>query len=328
MRERTIYYSAQDMCVQGEHRGFHQLHQKALCVNQHYAIFVSDVIDSGEAGMLWDELHLDIDKNLDVKIHIWIFDGDDQKQMLMEFSLDDRFYAILHQGFDLHGRSALLYARTPQPYGQYLCFALEIHDPNIKDHIFTGYQVSFPKYDFSEYLPVIYQNNMDLEAYLAIFKDMYLSIEEKVDTFELELQMDTMSGSHVDEVLCWFGFQRFIPYLKETKKRIFLHEYFRILQYKGTTLYYQNLLNILFDWDACIIEQGQIYSFFGVNLNNTQLYRIESVLTMEVPYCYNFSIHQQQGLFLNQNCYLSYNSSLDEVEYANLPCVLNQDILS
>mgnify|MGYP001162017576 FL=1 len=189
MQEALSYQSNKDMSLQGAWIGFTPFANGALCMSTQSdeAVYVSDIFDCGEAKGTWDELHLHFEQLWELQVSVWMFDSASTREQLLEFSILDRFHVIRQNGFTKSKQDLLLYGREEASEGRYLIFCFQVRKPKGNTLQFIGYELSYPAVLFSEYLPYVYRNNPTLDAYLSIFKDVYLSLAQEIDHFYEQL---------------------------------------------------------------------------------------------------------------------------------------------
>lgn len=254
MKEATYYRSNQDMSLYGSGHYLHAIPSGPLYMAEDCteAYYVSDVFDGGELQQSWDELHLHITDCWELNVSIWVFDDIDMKEQFSLLTIADRYHVIELSGFSSTYEDVVLYGQE-ECRGRYLVFGIYLRKP--KGHIvtFTAYELSYPAILFSEYLPSIYHGNPDLDRYLSIFKDVYLTLEAQVDHFYEELDPLTASEDHVRTLLQWQGYDHYLQYAKIDDLRMLSNFMVDYQHVRGTLSYVYHLTNLLFHKPAALI---------------------------------------------------------------------------
>ena len=64
---------------------------------------------------------------------------------------------------------------------------------------------NYPKVSFDEYLPVIYQDQLFLQKYLAIYQSLYMDIENQIEEFKASLDFDYANEQTLRKIGTWLG---------------------------------------------------------------------------------------------------------------------------
>lgn len=256
MKKRCL--SAKYLCRCGAQRGFKEDKEGFLILSKRgtKGVFVSQTYDSGERQTQWDRMVLDISHNAVFHAYVWLFDdrreGDRADAVR---NVEARFgYVRDRAQYDSNYRDQLLFGGKDGA-GRYAKLAVTIDMEGEKDVVFTGYAMSFPKESFASYLPVIYQNNLQLERFLAVHQNIYLALEEKIDNLAGALDYECCNFQEAVRLAQWMGWGELAELLDERTLRRLLREGVFLAGRKGTCQYYTRLAEILWDQEAIMLEE-------------------------------------------------------------------------
>ncbi|MDE6701666.1 MAG: hypothetical protein K2K10_11770 [Acetatifactor sp.] len=219
-------------------------------------IFVSQTYDSGEKQTQWNRIVLDISYNAVFHAYVWLFDDRREGERADAIvDMEERFDYIKERAqYDSNYRDQLLYGHD-EGMGRYAKLAVKITPEGEKDVVFKGYAMSFPKESFVAYLPVIYRNNLQLERFLAVYQNIYLELEEKIDALAKELDYECCSYKQAVRLAEWMGWGELADRVDERTLRELLREGISLAGRKGTCGYYTRLAEILWNQKAIMLEE-------------------------------------------------------------------------
>ena len=122
-------------------------------------IYVSRIYDSGREGTQWNQLCLDIGKGVLLQVYVWLFDRMEESEEglcqedVRQWFTGKKASAQYHSEY----RNVLLFGHGR---GRYARIAIEILSGSETGAVFRGYDLSFPKESFTQYLPAVYQNQI------------------------------------------------------------------------------------------------------------------------------------------------------------------------
>lgn len=316
VQEALSYQSNKDMSLQGAWIGFTPLMNGALCMNTQSdeAVYVSDVFDCGEAKGTWDELHLHFEHLWELQVSVWMFDSDSTREQLLEFSTLDRFHVIKQNGFTKSKQDLLLYGMEEKSEGRYLVFCFLVRKPKGNTLQFVGYELSYPAVLFSEYLPYVYRNNPTLDAYLSIFKDVYLFLEQEIDSFYEQLDPLCADEAHLRELLTWLGLEHFQEYAELSALRGLPALWNRIYQEKGSLYYLLELVKFLFHIDVCMRVRKRTLHVFAPCLPVDKKHKLLSFFQQEVSANAAVHVHFTRQSYMDENAFLGVTAGLREAD--------------
>lgn len=250
--------SSKYLCRCGVQRGFKEDKGGSLLLSQMGAkgIFVSRTYDSGERRTQWDRIVLDIGYSAVFHAYVWIFDDrqEGERADAVE-NIETRFeYVQARAQYHSNYRDQLLFG-AKDGAGRYAKLALTMDAEDEKDVVFRGYSIAFPKESFTNYLPVIYQNNLQLERFLAVYQSVYLALEEKIDNLAEALDYEFCNLQEAVRLAKWMGWGELAEQLEERTLRRLLREGVYLAGRKGTCQYYIRLVKILLDQEAVMLEE-------------------------------------------------------------------------
>ena len=236
--------------------GFYQGKDGELYLKKNSAsgIFVSRIYDSGEGGTEWNRLELDISSNAALETHVWLAD-DLREEDAVQGAEELYQYVAGNAQYNSNYRDILLYGRG---CGRYARFAVRIFPKDAAgEPVFRGYRLTFPKESFTRYLPAIYQNNEQLERFLAVQESIYLGLERDIDSFAEMLDYE-FCGKRLAKLAGWMGWGDLAGKVDEGTLRKLLKTGISLISKKGTCSYYTELAEILIGRKAVVIEEPEL----------------------------------------------------------------------
>jgi len=140
-------------------------------------IFISEIFDSGKAETVWDRLKLEIipieNNSTRIKTALRVYIAEDKEILSKEKQRIPKDNVLISKYTDI-----LLYGNSR--CGRYLSFEAELLNG---EALFSAYKITFPKLSFTQYLPMIYHGNDDLDRFLAVYQNQYLDAECEIMDF-------------------------------------------------------------------------------------------------------------------------------------------------
>lgn len=219
-------------------------------------IFVSRIYDSGREGTEWNHICLDIGKTAVLEVYVWIFDTiDEDAERLCGEDIRAWFEQQKeHTKYYSNYRNMLLYGHGK---GRYARVAVKILPVRGMDITFRGYDLSFPKESFDEYLPSIYRNNLPLERFLAVQQNIYLELEQSVDGLAEKMDYELCSRNHAISLARWLGWGEMAYKVKKDILEELLQAGVSLAGKKGTCDYYIRMTKILTGKKAVMLEEPE-----------------------------------------------------------------------
>lgn len=313
---KTLFYrSNKDLTKQGAYIGLQcGEHNDCLYLNENHleGRYVSDVFDCGQHSMEWDELHLDMEGSYELEVSVWIFNDEGYQKRLQKRSLMERYNLIILHGEKYHAVDVLLYDCKKLPRkGRFACFAFQIKQVKHEPIVFYGYEISYPALKFSSYLPSIYQENTQLEAYLSIFKGMYLSLEKQIDEGYRQLDFKTCEEEQIENLLQWIGLEHFCTYTTPNQLRDFPALYQSLLPIKDSLMYFQAIVHFLFHMDFVIDQQDdELWIYMPMPDKETAMH-IDQFFAKELPIYISYHLEFTQDAIIDKNAYLNVTSLMN-----------------
>ena len=217
------------------------------------AVYVSRIYDSGREGTEWNHILLDIGSDAAPHLYVWLFDRiDEEEEVLLQHSVRNwlakkKGTAQYHSDY----RNMLLYGNG---VGRYARLAVEIPYSRGKDVTFRGYDLSFPRESFTDYLPAIYRDNLTLKRFLAVHQSIYLELESSIDSMAAKLDYELCSRNQAVRMARWLGWGELARQVEEETLRKLLRKGISLADKKGTCGYYTELAEILTGKKAVMIE--------------------------------------------------------------------------
>lgn len=243
----------------GKQAGFLERESGELELNHQdgNGMFVSRTYDSGEKGTEWNRIVLDISLSASIQVYIWIFED------YSETEEADRLSSVQLQLEWIKERAqyvsnyweVLLYGKE-RGQGRYARLAVEIPWRNgDSETLFRGYALSFPRENFSEYLPVIYRGNLQLDRYLAVQQSGYLELEQKIDTFAAQLDTAYAEAAYIKLLASWMGWGELAELAEEETLRRLLRTGVDLSGQKGTGAYFLKMAQLVTGQEVVLMEE-------------------------------------------------------------------------
>lgn len=240
----------------GTETGFIREKDEELCLERDsaFGIFVSRIYDSGERGTEWNRLELNISSNVVLEVCVWI-DDDMQEEYISRGTEELYTYVAGNAQYVSNYREMLLYGKGG---GRYARLAVKIYPKDTAEkQVFKGYRLTFPKESFTCYLPTIYQNNEQLERFLAVQESIYLGLERDIESFAVNMDYE-LCDRHLKKLAKWMGWGDLAEMVDADILRKLLKTGISLISRKGTCSYYTELTEILIGKKAVIIEEPEL----------------------------------------------------------------------
>lgn len=283
-------------------------------------IFVSRTYDSGAKGTEWNRIVLDISLSATIQVYVWIFEDYSEAEAVDRLSSVPRQLEWIkaRAQYVSNYREVLLYGQE-RGRGRYARLAVEIPWRNEDGAVLLrGYALSFPRDNFSEYLPVIYRGNLQLDRYLAVQQSGYLELEEKIDTFVSRLDSAYAEADDIKILASWMGWGELTELAEEETLRRLLRTGVGLSGQKGTCAYFLQMAQLLTGQEAVLMEEQEKHRAMLL-IKGRPSYRGEQCLKWlkgNVPIGIQMDIvilHRTQRLdgqyFLDETAYLSETES-------------------
>lgn len=287
--------------------------------------FCSNLFDSGSYDTEWDELHLHVSEGIKIKLYIWTFQDDKEAETYKKSPHEQQLDMMKFYGKEYTKQDILLYS-PQQPKGRYLAFGLMLYDANPLPGVFEAFEISYPARRFvKQYMPEVYHDHWYEEAYTSVFKDLLVSLEEKISSFYLELNLETCDDSNVIELLSWVGLDSFQQYTDiETLRK--LPAFLKQQHYQGSETYCKALFQFLFHEEAIFqIIQQQLFVYVKTNEDQT-LEKMMQFLKQEIPMMLEPQLQVISYSYLDINAYCGITSILSSISGMD-ECCINQQYL-
>lgn len=239
----------------GTYTGFRHGEEGELCPEEKrfFGIFVSRIYDSGEAGMEWNRLELDISQDMFFEAHVWI--ADDIRDRDLPQDVEELYGHVAGNArYVSNYREMLLYGKG---CGRYAMFAVKIFYRDTKEAAFRRYRLTFPKESFTRYLPAIYQNNRHLERFLAVHESIYLGVERAIDSFAENMDYE-LGDQSLARLAGWMGWGDIGEKTDKDTLRRLLRTGISLACRKGSCSYYTELAEILIGKKTVLIEEPEL----------------------------------------------------------------------
>ena len=224
--------------------------------NQPSAFYVSRIYDSGREGTEWNHLLLDIGRDAVLELYVWLFDRvDEEWERCLRGNVGQLFRHIKERAqYSSNYRNMLLYGNGG---GRYARLAVKVLRSKEKNVLFRGYDLSFPRESFAQYLPAIYQDNSQLERFLAVHQNLYLGLEKAIDDLAEKLDPELCTKHQAVRLARWIGWGDLAKEVDEDTLRELLRRGVSLAGRKGTCDYYVEMTRILTGKDAFLIEEPE-----------------------------------------------------------------------
>ena len=167
---------------------------------------------------------------------------------------------------------------------------------------------------FSEYLPYVYQNNPTLDAYLSVFKDVYLSLEDEIDRFYEQLNPESATEENLRELLTWQGLEHFQDYAELAALRKLPALWNRIYREKGSLFYLSELVKFLFHIEVCMKAKDTVLHVFVPCIPVEKKQKLLFFFQQEASANTEIQVHFMRQSFMNHNAYLGITTALQKAD--------------
>ena len=223
-----------------------------------HGYFVSRIYDSGEQGMQWDRLVMDIERNAVIRVCVWLFDDRSQGEIPEGLSVKEQYqYLSKCAQYSARYCDMLLYGRE-ECRGRFARLGVVVFPWfGDKPMRFKSFCMSFPKDSFTQYLPRIYRDNLQLERFLAVQEGIYLELERVIDGLAEGLDYRNCTEKQVKRLAGWMGWGGLTELAEPETLRALLGTGISLSSRKGTCTYYTSLVKILTGEDAFVAEEPE-----------------------------------------------------------------------
>lgn len=218
--------------------------------------FVSRTYDSGEKDTEWNRLLLDLEYGAVFWAYVYLFNGEEEKEALdrMDAAGQSAYLKACAQCRTQYRDSLICGEETRR--GRYAKLCVELFAAKEKRTVcFSGFSISFPREDFTAYLPAVYQNNEALSRYMAVLQSVYLDMEEKIEGIAQGLDYESCTREQEKRLASWIGWEDAAQTVDEHTLRRLLRRGVYLACRKGTKAYYEELAEILTRKESFLVEE-------------------------------------------------------------------------
>lgn len=227
-----------------------------LAAGQRRGIFVSRTYDSTETDTCWDRLKLHVGDNTPFSVYVLLFSRpetglhiDGMEDLEEQYTFMKRHAAVVSSYEDV-----LLY-KNGRKGTRYLKLCIEIlRGQELKKYRLEGYEITFPKDNFMRYLPSVYQENPELEKYMAAVQQQYLDLEDRIDGIAMQLDYECCDRRQLLQLTGFLGYERQSAELESAMLIRLLRGGTLLARRKGTGRYYTDLVTLLTGEKAVLTE--------------------------------------------------------------------------
>lgn len=304
--------------------------------NSNSGIYISSSFDSLESETIWHRLRLDakIPQNIKVKLRIYTSDsltayvpafekeGNAQVQ-LDEIFMDPNISA--KEKLDLFDFLGAKQFENPDDLvlyefkGRYLWFSLEVINYASESVVIEKVKIEFPRVSFIDYLPEVYQSDLDPDSFLArflsIFQSLYVDLEDEIDNMPSMFDPMHVDPKFLNWIAEWFSIENGF-YFSEDKLRILIKEAVDIYKMKGTKESISRMIEIYTGYKPIIVEQ------FDVTDNDFYNNAKEQIKRLFGNSIYTFSVIIRTDQEVTSDMYAGIMRIVNYVKPANTMCNL------
>ncbi|MDR3295888.1 MAG: hypothetical protein LBT26_08695 [Clostridiales Family XIII bacterium] len=137
--------------------------------------------------------------------------------------------------------------------GRYLWICLTAQG---EDAAFSNIRVFAPGDNFFQTFPEVYRADGDFfHRYISVFSSIYNDFQEKIDTIDMLLDLDTAPEGLLPVYASWFGIVLDGDFIEESQLRALLKNAFSLIGGKGTRQALETLIGIFVKDPFYIVEQ-------------------------------------------------------------------------
>lgn len=321
----TYIKSNQQMSYMGTFSQLDTSADGALHTTAFSSSFCSHLFDSGSCDTEWDELHLHVSEGIKLQLYIWTFHDAAEAADYQSSTHAHKLALITLRGKAYEKQDVLLYS-FQQTKGRYLVFALLLYDETQIQGVFQAFEISYPaRRMVQQYMPQVYHDQWYEEQYFSVFKDLLVSLEEKISSFYLELNIEICEDTKVIELLSWMGLDGMRQYAALDTLRA-LPAFLKQQSHQGSESYCKALFQFLFHEDVVFhVENQQLLVYVRANEDN-KLEKMLLFLNKEIPFILEPHLQVVQHACLDLNAYCGVTSILSSISGMDDSC-LNQQYL-
>lgn len=315
------HYICCDFDQQGEFYEF-QWNKNQWSLSQKYGYYLTHIIDSEESQREWNRLKIKLNHHVACRIHILITDNLKLlKDIDTKSSYEQRLYLSQHFSIKTKSLDTLLYGENIK--GRYLKCCIEFFNPESLPITIQEIHFNYPKVSFDEYLPVIYQDQLFLQKYLAIYQSLYMDIENQIEEFKASLDFDYANEQTLRKIGTWLGIA--VDDFDEKILRRYMKVYHDFNKKMGTKVYFEELIEVLCGIKGHVVEKGigkegeklNSHTFLLLIPEDKDIDKefVEKIVMKNVPFAMHCQIIwlNDRGCF-DEYCYIDYNSRLMDIQ--------------
>lgn len=233
---------------------------------------ISNLMDSEDSNNTWHLWEVNLDGN-DYYLKTYIFTSDEdfvelgQNKVLIEDFIRDESISF-NKKLEFFKENYLFEFTNDSKKiihnlrGRYLWFVSEIQLLSNLNIEIRDFRVYFPLESFIKYFPNVYQknelNNDFFIRFVAIFQELYMEIEERIDNKFIDFIPEKLSKERILKLLSIFGLGYINNYKREVLEGILVNIN-SILRLKGTISGLKLLIDLLISKKAHILEYDDVY---------------------------------------------------------------------
>lgn len=223
--------------------------------------FVLPLLDSGMEDCPWGRLHFELELPENCVCYLYVAAANEKQgqdvMLTADFSLMEKKRLLQTMGGlrFINKPDVLLYEIT----GRYLWVMLEVIGKQVK---ISNMRIEAPGDNFMQTFPEVYrQKNSFFHRYLSIYSSIYRDFQEKLDSREELLPVETAPLGLLELYAKWLGIDVNGGYLGEETLRALLKEAPELLRRKGTKYCMERLCHILLGEVPVIAERSQMQRY-------------------------------------------------------------------
>lgn len=323
-------------------------------------VYISTAFNSDKTDTVWHRIRFDSEIPQNATFKLKLFASNDEnvvittthgKQKFKKINLND---FILDSNIDVIKKINVFNKINSKVYvnpkdtlifdlvGKYLWVCIEIINYEKKPVKIKTMKIEFPKASFIDYLPEIYRDrnneNAFLDRFLGIFQSIYVDFEDEIDYSPIKFDVDRMNKDFLHWICSWFSIKE-QKIWGEKKLRHLLKNAVKIYKIKGTKLSIAQMVNEFVGAYPIIVEQfdikdNQYYGgnkevlenlygdngfVFSVIVNDSQVKTPEEYVELHrvinsvkpIDAICNLVVLNKK-IYLNHHCYLGINSYIEK----------------
>lgn len=222
-------------------------------------------LDGAERDCEWGRLAFDAELGADMTLGVRAFASNEPKfvrkgrvtdtdRFLLDASVEDDAKIVLFEKSGCIGAAGVTDLLLTGLSGRYLWICVEVLGAGSAS--LGNFRVYSPEDNFFNSFPEVYRTNgAFFRRYMAVFNVMYADFQEKIDSLDRCLDVNTAPADLLPVFAHWLGLELDGNFLEEDQLRRLLRNAFSLISAKGTRRAVEGVVRILTDAPVYVLER-------------------------------------------------------------------------